>query len=109
MGAKRQHLGSFAYGQDIFNAIYNILTVSQHLKLLAVPGDKYSREKLIQSKNKLSEFRNAANMLDKTRVDSGEKKRVGGGTGRGYVNSGAGSGAGPGVEDIPLYRLLHQP
>ena len=66
LGAKGDHLGRLAYGQDVFNAIYNNLTVSQHLKLVAVPGDKYSREKLIKSKDKLSEFREAANVLDKT-------------------------------------------
>ena len=50
-----------------------MLTVSQHLKLVAVPGDKYSREKLMKTKDKLVEFREAANVLDKTRVDSGEE------------------------------------
>ena len=104
MGATGDHLGRLSYGQDVFNAIYNSLTVSQHLNLVALPGDKLNR-----SKEKLSEFREAANMLDKTRVDTGEKKRVGSGSGKGSVSSGAGSGAGPGVEAIPLYRLLLQP
>ena len=93
--AKGDHLGRLAYGQDVFNAIYNNLAVSQNLKLVAVPWDKYSREKLIKTKDKLTEFREAANMLDKTRVDSGEKKRVGGAAGKGSVSSGAGSGVGP--------------
>ena len=72
LGAKDDHLGRLAYGQDVFNAIYNRLTASQHLKLLAVPWDKCSRENLIKTKDKLNEFREAANMLDKTRADSGE-------------------------------------
>ena len=37
-------------------------------------GDKYSREKLLNTKDKLMEFREVANVLDKTRVDSGAKK-----------------------------------
>ena len=70
LGAKGEHLGRLAYGQDVFNAVYNLVTVSQHIKLLAVPGDKYSIEKLQKTKDKLMEFRDTANMLDKTRVDS---------------------------------------
>ena len=56
LGAKGDHLGRLAYGQDVLNAIYNSLTVSQYLKLMAVPGDKYSREKLMKSQDKLVEF-----------------------------------------------------
>ena len=33
LGAKGEHLGRLAYGQDVFNAIYNLLTVSPHLGL----------------------------------------------------------------------------
>ena len=50
LGAKGDHLGRLAYGQEVFNAIFNRLTVTQHLKLLAVPGDMCSREKLIKSR-----------------------------------------------------------
>jgi hypothetical protein len=49
-----------------------LLTVSQHLTLIAVPGDKYYREKLIKTKDKLMEFREA----DNVRVDSGAKKHT---------------------------------
>jgi hypothetical protein len=56
LGANGEHLGGLAYGQDVFNAIYNMLTVSQHLKLIAVSGDKYSREKLMNTKDKLMEL-----------------------------------------------------
>ena len=44
LGAKGGHLGRLAYGQDIFNAVYNLLKDRQVLKLLAVPGDKYSSQ-----------------------------------------------------------------
>ena len=54
--------------------IYNLVTVSQHINLLAVPGDKYSLEKLQKTKDNLMEFRDTANALDKTRVDSWAKK-----------------------------------
>ena len=57
LGAKGDHLGRLAYGQDIFNAVYNLLKDSQVLKLLAVPGDPYSRGKLENIKKKLGEFR----------------------------------------------------
>ena len=79
LGAKGYYLGRLAYGQDVFNAVYNLVTVSQHIKLHAVPGDKYSREKLENTKNKLMEFREAANIQVKTRVDSGGKKHGNGG------------------------------
>ena len=52
-GAKGEYLGRLAYGQEVFKAIYNLVTVGQLLKLRAVPGDKYSREKLENTKNKL--------------------------------------------------------
>ena len=42
-------------------------------------GDKYSREKLENAKNKLMEFREASDFLDKERVDCGRKKPVNGG------------------------------
>ena len=74
LGAKGEYLGRLAYGQEVFNAIFNLVTVSQFLKLRAVPGDKYSREKLENTKNKLMEFREASNFLDKVRDDSGAKK-----------------------------------
>jgi len=64
LGAKGGHLGRLAYGQDIFNAVYNLLKDRQVLKLLAVPGDKYSRDKLENTKKKLGEFRADANALD---------------------------------------------
>jgi hypothetical protein len=51
----------------------------------------------MKSKDKLVEFREAANVLDENRVDSGAEKHAdGGGTGKGSMNSGAGSGSGPG-------------
>ena len=97
LGAKGEHLGRLAYGQDVFYAVYNLVTVSQHIKLLAVPGDKYSIEKLQKTKDKLMEFRDTANALDKTRVDSGAKKHThGGGSAKGSGNSGTGSGSGSG-------------
>ena len=51
---KGDHLGRLTYGQGVFRAVYNLLKNSQILKLLAVPGDKYSREKLENTKKKLS-------------------------------------------------------
>ena len=53
LGSKGKYLGRLAYGQEVFNAVFNLVTVSQLLKLRAVPGDKYSREKLENTKNKL--------------------------------------------------------
>ena len=41
LGAKGEHLGRLAYGQEVFNVIYNLVTVSQHIKLLPVQGDNY--------------------------------------------------------------------
>ena len=76
LGVKGEHLGRLTYGQEVFYAVYNLVTVSQNLKLLAVPGDKYSREKLEKTRDKLMEFREASNILDKTRVDSGAKKTL---------------------------------
>ena len=71
LGAKGDHLGRLAYGQDVSNAVYNLVTVSKHIRLLVVPGDKYSREKIEKTKDKLMEFRDTANALDKTGVDFG--------------------------------------
>jgi hypothetical protein len=93
LGAKGEHLGRLTYRQDVFNAIYNVLMISQHLKLIAVSGDKYSREKLMNTKDKLMEFRETANVLDTTRVDSGAKKRADGGYAKGSGSSGTGSGS----------------
>jgi hypothetical protein len=98
LGAKGENQGRLAYGQDVFYAIYNLPTVSQHLQLLAVPGDKYSREKLMKTKDKSVELRKAANTMKKSRVDSGARKHThGGGTGKGSWNPGTGSRSGSGV------------
>ena len=40
LGTKGEHLVRLIYGQEVLNAVYNLVTVSQHLKLLAVQGDK---------------------------------------------------------------------
>ena len=50
---KGEYLRRLAYGQEVFNAVFNLVTVSQLLKLRAVPGDKYSKEKMENTKNKL--------------------------------------------------------
>ena len=51
----------------------------------------------MKTKDKLVEFRKAANLLDKTRVDSGARKHThGGGTGKGSGNPGTGSRSGSG-------------
>ena len=59
---------------DKLGTVYNMVKVSQHITLMAVPGDKYSREKLEKTRDKLMEFREASNFLDKTRVDSGLRR-----------------------------------
>ena len=91
LGAKGDHLGRLAYGQDVFNAVYNLLKHNLILKLLAVPGSKYSREKLENTKKKLGEFRADANALDMIVPDAVKKQNHGGGSGTG---SGSGSGSG---------------
>ena len=39
LGAKGDHLGRLAYGQEVFNAIYNSVTVGKNLQLLELPGE----------------------------------------------------------------------
>ena len=74
-------MGRLAYGQDIFRAIYNLLKNNQILKLLAVLGDKYSREKLENTKKKLGEFRADTNALDMIKPDVGKKNQGRSGSG----------------------------
>ena len=57
---------------------------NQILKLVAVQGDKYSREKLENTKKKLGEFRADANTLDMIKPDHVKKQNQG--------SSGSGSG-----------------
>ena len=65
LGAKGEHLGRLAYGQEVFNAIYKLVPISQHFKLQAVPGDNNSRMKLENTKKKVMKFRDTANLLEK--------------------------------------------
>ena len=69
---------------------------SQILKFLAVPGDKYSREKLENTKKKLGEFSADGNALDMIKPDVINKQNHGG--------SGSGSG-GTGTGSGPTYKL----
>ena len=74
-------MGRIAYGQYVFNAIYNLVPIGQHVKLQAVPVDKYYREKLENTKDKLMQFRFTLKIFDKQRVESvGKKHGNGGGT-----------------------------
>ena len=89
LGAKGDHIGRLAYGKDVFKTIYNLMKTSQNLKLVAVKGDKYSREKLENTKKKLGEFRADANTLDMIKPDTVKKHNHGGsGSGSGGTGSG---------------------